>query len=185
MTLWNTLRDLERVMLGVVHDLVAITVRALFPDDRPPSTALIARHLRLRDHARHDLLTDNAHTLTVTRGTSVHIRRRRGASTAAVVAEDALLDHEVDARARVGVGKRDLELAHRRGPAPGLLLVPASTAEEALEHVERVRVVPVTALVCFETLFAMAVVYLPFGRVGEDFVRCEACEYTYGQINTP
>ena len=170
MALRNTLGHFESVVLRVVHDFVPSAVRALLPNDRSAPAALVARHLRLRDHAGHDLLADDAHALAVARAARVQVRRGRGAGAAAVVAEDALLDHEVDARARVRVRERDLELAHGGRPAAGLLRVPAAAPEEVLEHVEGVGMVRAAAFVCLEPFLTMAVVDLPFGGVREDLV---------------
>ena len=52
----------ERELVRVVEDLLAGARGAFSHDDAAASTAFVTRHLRLREHAREDLLLDDAHT---------------------------------------------------------------------------------------------------------------------------
>ena len=170
MALRRALRNLKGIVLRVVHDLISVAMRALLADHATAAAALIARNLRLSDHTRHDLLTDDADALTITRLTLVDVVRGCGAGPTTVVAEDALLDHEVDARASIDISERDFELACGGRPLAHLVCTIAAASEEALEHVERIRVVLLSAFVGLQTFFAMTVVDLPFGGIRKHLI---------------
>ena len=175
MALRHSLRNFQSIMLRVVHDLVPVAVRALLANDGTAPTALVARNLGLGEHAGHDLLAHDADAMSAARCTFVNVVGGGGAGTAAVVAKNAFLDHEVDARAGVDVREGDFELADRRGTLAHLV-ISVSATEEVLEHVEGVRVWLLAALVCLETFFAMAVINLPFRGVGKYLVGCRKSE---------
>ena len=85
----------EREVRRVLEDLVAGARGALPHDDAAPPTALVARHLRLREHAREDLLLDDAHAAPAAVGARVDVPVRGGARATAVVTQHALLNHEL------------------------------------------------------------------------------------------
>lgn len=95
MSLRRAARDVERVVLRVVHDLVPAAVRARLRDHRPSPAALVTRGLHLGEHPREDLLPYDFHAGAVAAGAGVHVGGGRGARAATVVAQDALLDHEL------------------------------------------------------------------------------------------
>ena len=169
----HSLRHLQGIMLRVVHHLVPMAVRALLANRCPAPAALIARNLGLGEHAGHDLLAHDSNALAAARVTFMDVVGRSGTSTAAVVAKDSLLDHKVDARASVDVREGDLELANGRGTLAHLM-TSMTTAKEALEHVEGVCVWLLATLVCLQAFFTMAVVDLPFSRVGQDLICCKS-----------
>jgi hypothetical protein len=88
-------RYVERKLRRMLEDLVATTCGAQPRDDASPSAALVARHLGLREHTREDLLLHHAYAAAPTFGARVYVTVRRGARTAAVVAENALFDDEL------------------------------------------------------------------------------------------
>ena len=92
-------RHVERELRRMLEDLVAAAGGAQPRDDAPAPGALVARHLRLREHARENLLLDHAHATSPAFGARVYVPVRRGARAAAVVAEDALFDDELGAGA--------------------------------------------------------------------------------------
>ena len=136
----------ERELRGVFEDLAARTRGALPDDDAAAPAARVARHLRLRVHAGEDLLLDDARAAPAALVARVDVAVGGGAGAAAVVAQYALLDHElcvgetffsdvrwegkegkgmahIDAGTFVHVFQRDLEFRDGRGPAAHLLLL--------------------------------------------------------------
>ena len=85
----------ERELRRVVEDLVAPAGGTLPHDDAAPSAALVARHLRLREHPGEDLLLHHPHAAPAAVGTCVYVPVRCGARAAAVVAEHVLFDDEL------------------------------------------------------------------------------------------
>jgi hypothetical protein len=60
---------IERELRRVVEDLLAGACGAFPHDDAAASAAFVARYLRLGEHAREDLLLDDAHTTSAAFGT--------------------------------------------------------------------------------------------------------------------
>lgn len=95
MALGRAARHVERELRRMLEDLVAAAGGAQPRDDAPAPAALVARHLRLREHTRENLLLDHTHAAAPAFGARVYVPVRRGARAAAVVAEDALFDDEL------------------------------------------------------------------------------------------
>ena len=85
-TLGGTAGYVKRKVSGVFEHLVTAAGGALSDDDAASPAASVARYLRLRVHAREDLLFDHAHAATAAFGTRVDVTVRGGAGSAAVVA---------------------------------------------------------------------------------------------------
>ena len=85
----------ERELSRVVEDLVAPAGGTFPHDDAAPSAAFVARHLRLREHPREDLLLDDSHAAPAAFGTRVYVPVRCGARASTVIAEHALFDDEL------------------------------------------------------------------------------------------
>ena len=69
----------ERELRRVVEHLLPGARGALAHDDPPPPAALVARHLRLREHPREDLLLHDAHAAPAAVRTGVDVAVCRGA----------------------------------------------------------------------------------------------------------
>lgn len=85
----------ERELGRVVEDLVPPAGGTLPHDDAAPPAAIVARHLRLREHPGEDLLLDDPHAAPAAVGTRVYVPVRCGARATAVIAEHALFDDEL------------------------------------------------------------------------------------------
>ena len=88
-------RDLERVVRGVLADLVPAARGARARDDLPTPAALVARLLRLCEHAREYLLLHDPDTASAAPRARVDVPVGRGTGATAVIAQNALLDHEL------------------------------------------------------------------------------------------
>ena len=95
MALGRATGHVERELRRVVEDLVARAGGTLPHDDAAPSAAFVARHLRLREHPREDLLLHHPHAAPAALGTCVYVPVRCGARAAAVIAEHALFNDEL------------------------------------------------------------------------------------------
>jgi hypothetical protein len=69
----------ERKVRRVLEDLLASARGTLPDDDAAVPATFVARHLRLREHAREDLLLDDAHAGAAAFGTWVNVPVRGGA----------------------------------------------------------------------------------------------------------
>ncbi len=105
MALGRAAGHVERKVRRVLEDLVAGARGAQPRDDAAPPAALGARHLRLREHPREDLLLHDAHAASAAVGARVYVPVCCGARAAAVVAEHTLFDDELVVRKKkVSIG---------------------------------------------------------------------------------
>ena len=79
MALGRAAGHLQRELRRMLEDLVSTARGALADDHAAAPAALVARHLRLREHAREDLLFDDAHAAAATFGAWVDVPVRGGA----------------------------------------------------------------------------------------------------------
>ena len=94
-TLGHATWHVERELSQVVEDLVTPAGGTFPHNDAAPPTAFVARHLRLREHPREDLLLDDSHAAPAAFGTRVYVPVHCGARASTVIAEHALFDDEV------------------------------------------------------------------------------------------
>lgn len=82
-------------MCGMVDNLLTRTMGANFLDHFPPTATLVTSDLSLGVHSREDLLFDDFDACTIATCARMDVAVRRCSRATAMVAQNALLDHEL------------------------------------------------------------------------------------------
>lgn len=136
-----------------------------------PTTALIALHLHLLNHARGKLVSDNSDTVSTTDIAGIDMLIRRPC-TLALLANLLLVPLELGRAAVVEVaeGDADFQLDVGTPALAGLVAEVAAAAEEAGEEVERIVVLLAALLALLEAFVTVLVVDFAGFGVDEGFV---------------